>query len=318
MVLMWGAGVASGAEPADRFERVVKDMVQAINAGDYAAVQKDFGKVMLDAFPLDKATPFFRNLKAQNGRIERIDPPRLVPPNQAVFAAHFERGVLDIRVVLDDRDRIAGLWFQPHSPPVPVPVRHLTAFGLPFKGEWLVFWGGDTKELNHHHDVPNQRFAYDFLVVDGTGRTHGGDGGSNGDYFAFGRPVLAPADGTVTDVITGVRDNTPGSMNPYSALGNAVIIEHQENEVSVLAHFKQGSIGVKPGDRVKRGQVLGLCGNSGNSSEPHVHFHLQNTPVIQDGTGMSCAFDKVTVVSNGKPESKTNHSPVKGDIIRPE
>ncbi len=112
-----------------------------------------------------------------------------------------------------------------------------------------------------------------------------------------------------------MRDNRPGSMNPYSGLGNAVFIRHAEHEVSVLAHLKQGSIRVEADDHVKAGQVLGLCGNSGNSSEPHLHYHLQNTTVIQDGTGIKCLFENVTVTRDGKERIETHHSPVKGDRI---
>src|SRR5206468_11320511 len=129
-----------------------------------------------------------------------------------------------------------------------------------------VYWGGDTRELNHHHDVPNQRFALDLLGVGEDGKTQKGDGSRNEEFYAFGREVLAPADGTVIEVIEGVRDNTPGSMNPYSALGNCVVIQHRTEEVSMLAHLKRGSIVVKVGDNVKRGQLLGKCGNSGHSS----------------------------------------------------
>ena len=73
----------------------------------------------------------------------------------------------------------------------------------------MVFWGGDSAEQNHHHASRNQRFAFDFLVVDEAGRSFQSDGKENENYYAFGQPVLAPADGVVTDVITGVRDNTP-------------------------------------------------------------------------------------------------------------
>jgi murein DD-endopeptidase MepM/ murein hydrolase activator NlpD len=181
-----------------------------------------------------------------------------------------------------------------------------------------VFWGGDTRELNQHHDVPNQQFALDLLGVDESGKTQRGGGTRNEDYYAFGREVLAPADGTVIEVIGGVRDNAPGSMNPYSAVGNCVLIEHRNEEVSVLAHLKLGSVVVKVGDKVKRGQFLGKCGNSGNSSEPHLHYHLQNSPVLQDGLGIQCAFQKGVVTVDGKTETRTNWSPVKGQIINPE
>ena len=66
---------------------------------------------------------------------------------------------------------------------------------------------------------------------------------------------------------------------------------------------------------VKKGQVIGLCGNSGNSSQPHLHYHLQNTPIIQDASGIKCRFEKVAVTENGKGQTKREYSPVKGDII---
>jgi murein DD-endopeptidase MepM/ murein hydrolase activator NlpD len=178
-----------------------------------------------------------------------------------------------------------------------------------------VLWGGDTKELNRHHDTQNQRYAFDFLIADERGKTHRGEGKANEDYYAFGQKILAPADGVVTDVITGVRDNEPRSMNPYSILGNTVIIQHREHEVSVLAHFKNGSIAVKPGDKIKKGRLLGLCGNSGNSSEPHLHYHLQNTPILQDATGIKCYFENIAVADADKIATQKHYSPVKDEII---
>jgi len=300
---------------ANRFEKVVSRMVKAINERDYAGIGKDFDKTMEDFFPLEKREPFFNELSAQYGKIKKLDEPGLGQPGQAIFVAECERGKLDITVWLDDDDKIIGLLFLPHKADIPVPEKNETKLSLPFKGRWLVVWGGDTKELNQHHDALNQRFAFDFLGVNEEGETRKGEAQVNEDYFAFGREILAPADGVVTDVITGVRDNVPGSMNPYLALGNAVFIQHREHEVSVLAHLKLGSIKVKVGDKVKRGQVVGLCGNSGNSSEPHLHYHLQNTPIIQDGTGVKCYFEKVIVLKNGEKQSKSDYSPIKEEIV---
>jgi hypothetical protein len=298
-----------------RFEKVASRIVNAINEGNPADIGSDFDQTMEDFFPLEKRKPFLENLLAQYGKIQELDEPRLDQPGQAIFVAHCERGALDITVWLDDNDKVIGLLFLPHKPDIPVPEKNETKLSLPFKGKWLVFWGGDTKELNQHHDTPNQEFAFDFLGADEQGKTRKGQAQVNEDYFAFGREILAPADGVVTDVITGVRDNVPGSMNPYSALGNAVFIQHSEYEVSVLAHLKFGSVKVKVGDKVKRGQLIGLCGNSGNSSEPHLHYHLQNTPIIQDGTGIKCYFQEVMLLENGRKQSKTDYSPIKGKIV---
>jgi len=307
---------ASG-QGTDRSTKVANQLVDLVNAGDYASIQAKFNNEMDSALPLDKSSAFFKGLTQQMGKIEKLGEPRPVG-GAVVFPAKFEKGTLDMQITLDSRGLIAGLLFKPHVATKLAPEKHQTQLSLPFKGRWLVFWGGDTRELNHHHDVPNQRFALDLLGVGEGGKTKRGDGTRNEDYYAFGREVLAPADGTVIEVIEGVRDNKPGSLNPYSAVGNCVIIQHREEEVSVLAHFKQASIVVKVGDQVKRGQLLGQCGNSGNSSEPHLHYHLQNSPVLQDGLGIKCAFQKVVMTKDGKPETRTNFSPVKDQIISPE
>ena len=197
------------------------------------------------------------------------------------------------------------------------PVKHQTELSLPFKGSWLVFWGGDTRELNQHHDAPAQRFAFDFCGVDDNGKRYRGDGVKNEEYFCFGREIYAPADGVVLEAIQGVRDNQPGVMNPYCLVGNCVILQHRTNEISVLAHLQRGSVAVRAGDHVKRGQLLGLCGNSGNSSEPHLHYQLQDSPVFHGALGIKVLFQKLVTRTNGKSEMKTGYSPVKGDIISP-
>ncbi len=307
------AGTAVAEENTERFQKVARQLVDAINAQDHPAIRQEFNQAMLDDLTPEKSRQFFTNLVTAFGKIEKLDPPRVTAPNRAVFYAHGARRDLDVTLVLDEFNKIAGLTFLPA---VPVPEKLTSSFHLPFQDQWLVFWGGDTRELNQHHDSPQQRFAFDFLIVDETGRSYRGEGRTNEDFYAFGQPVLAPADGVVTDVVTGVRDNTPGVMNPTFAGGNAVIIQHALHEVSLLAHFQQGSIRVKCGDQVKQGQVLGLCGNSGNSSEPHIHFHLQNTPITPDATGLRCVFEKVVVTRDGKSLSQTEYSPVKGDLVR--
>jgi murein DD-endopeptidase MepM/ murein hydrolase activator NlpD len=309
--------LAAFGQGADGYSKMAKQLVDLINAGDYAGIQKKFNKQMEAALPLDKSSVFFKGLKGQKGKIEKVGEPRSVG-EWKVYLVTFEKGTLDMQIALDNSGLIAGLLFKPPAATKAEPEKHQTELSLPFKGRWLVFWGGDTREVNAHHEVPNQRFALDLLGVGEDGKTQRGDGTRDEDYYAFGREVFAPADGKVVEVIEGVRDNMPGSMNPYSAVGNCVIIQHREKEVSVLAHFKQGSIVVKAGDPVKRGQLLGLCGNSGNSSEPHIHYHLQNSAVLQDGVGIKCVFRKAVVTQDGKTETRRNFSPVKGEIISPE
>jgi murein DD-endopeptidase MepM/ murein hydrolase activator NlpD len=233
----------------------------------------------------------------------------------AFFDATFERGSLAVSLTLDDHGRIAGLLFTPRRPALPAPERNTVKLTLPGSEEWLVFWGGDTKELNYHVIDEPQRRAFDFVMVDKNGKTHRADGTRNEDYLAWGREILAPADGVVAEAIDGVRDNEPGKMNPYATIGNAVILVHAKNEVSLLAHFQRGSIRFKAGDHVRRGEVVGLCGNSGNSSEPHLHYHLMNTAILPDAKGIKVFFERLTVTRDGATKIREDYSPVKGDRV---
>lgn len=307
MALLTAPAMAADA-PAARYERVAARVMELGSAGRYAEFDALFDATMRTAFPKEKRREFFEGLRAELGAFKSLDAARLSPGLSALVPVRFERGVLDMKLVLDGQDRLAGLFFLPHAEALPAPERNTVALRPPFRGAWLTFWGGDTREQNAHLDHPNQRGAFDFLGVGPDGKTARGEGRSNEDFYAFGREVLAPADGEVTDVLSGVRDNAPGSMNQYSALGNAVVIRHSEQEYSVLAHLKLDSARVKRGDKVLAGQVVGLCGNSGNSSEPHLHYHLQNTPVIQDGTGIKVFF-------SGVKGRKAPHSPVKGEVL---
>jgi hypothetical protein len=306
---------AFAEETAERFQKVVDRMADAYNREDYVGTTQDFSEELLKTLPRDKFAGQMREMMGGRGRIAKLDDPKINSRREAVFPLLFESSALDLKIWLNDKDKITGLMFGPHSTPIPVPEKQETVLQLPFEGKWKVLWGGDTKELNLHHDTQNQRYAFDFLIADERDKTHQGEGNKNEDYYAFGRKIFAPADGIVTDVIQGVRDNEPRSMNPFSTFGNAIIIQHREHEVSVLAHFKNGSIAVKPGDKVKKGRFLGLCGNSGNSSEPHLHYHLQNTPIFQDATGIKCYFENIVVTKAEKNTAEKHHSPVKDEVV---
>ena len=182
---------------------------------------------------------------------------------------------------------------------------------LPFNGEWTTVWGGDTKELNYHHKSRGQKYAFDFIITDESGKSYKNDGKRNEDYYAFGKELIAPCDGEVAVAIDGIKDNVPGRKNKLYVPGNAVILKCGKGKYYFLAHLKNGSVKVKQGQNVKQGQVVGLCGNSGNASEPHLHFHLQDREDMIKAVGKKCFFDKIRV--NG--QVKKNHSPIKGEKV---
>lgn len=307
---------AFGQTPSEKVQKMAELFVSAYNAKDYAQIERQFNAQMRAAITTDKLKEFFDNLHADSGKIVKLGSPNFSAPTAANFPADFERGKWVLLVALDAEGKISGFRVTPPLSDKPKNTsRNQTKLILPFKGEWFVVWGGDTPEQNQHQDAPNQRFAFDILKTDTEGKTHKGNGSKNEDYYAFGQEIIAPADGVVTYVVDGVHNNQPGEMNRMFVPGNLVIIKHADNEYSLFAHFKQNSIRVKVGDKVKRGQVIGLCGNSGNSSEPHLHFQVQNTPFFEDEGSMKVFFEKVTVKRDGKIETKTDYSPVKGDIV---
>jgi murein DD-endopeptidase MepM/ murein hydrolase activator NlpD len=224
----------------------------------------------------------------------------------------FENRVMAFNFALDKDGKIAGLSITAYVPPnIPEPDRNITQLSLPFNGEWTVFWGGDTKELNQHVSVRAQKNAFDIVKTDATGKSYRTDGSTNEDYYAFGEPLLAPCDAEVVMAVDGVKDNMPGDQNPIYVPGNAVMLRTAANEYILMAHFKNHSLRVHEGDKVARGQVLGLCGNSGNSSEPHLHLHMENVEDMNIATGIKCYFSKILV--NGTAAS--DYSPVKGDKV---
>jgi murein DD-endopeptidase MepM/ murein hydrolase activator NlpD len=92
--------------------------------------------------------------------------------------------------------------------------------------------------------------------------------------------------------------------------------DHTGGVHSVYAHLKKRSVRVREGDKVKRGQVIGLCGNSGNSSQPHLHFQLQDGPRQEKSWGIDAVFQNVTVLRDGKAETVATYTFLKGDRLR--
>lgn len=292
-------------------------LVSAYNAKNYAQIEQQFNEQMKAAVSGDQLKVFLDSVHKDFGKITTLGKPQNNSPVSAIFPADFERGNMDLFIALDSAGKIAGFRISPPKPERTANIsRNKTKMNLPFKGEWLVFWGGDTVSQNYHQDAPNQRFAFDIVKVDESGKTHRGDGRKNEDYYAFGQEIIAPADGVVSYVVDGIHDNVPGEMNKMYVPGNLVIIKHADGEYSLFAHFKQNSIRVKIGDKVIKGQTLGLCGNSGNSSEAHLHFQVQSAPFFENEASIKTFFEKLTVKRGGKTESKTDYSPVKGDIVQ--
>ena len=176
-------------------------------------------------------------------------------------------------------------------------------YALPFAGAWTALNGGVTEEASHSWDVCTQRYAYDFVVLDDEGRTcpPDADPADPASYHCYGLDVLAPADGTVVEAHTGCPD-APVALDGNVACGgddirgNFVLIEHAHGEFSCLCHLMPNGVCVRAGDAVARGQVVGRCGSTGNSSEPHLHCHVQLGRSFYSSPGVPIRFPHAEAV----------------------
>jgi murein DD-endopeptidase len=159
--------------------------------------------------------------------------------------------------------------------------------GAPLRGEWVAV-NGPSNTSGHRRLVlalngnvaSGQRFGIDFVRFDGNGSTNTGDATRNDTHHAYGEDVLAVGAGVVVETKDGIPENVPGLQSRAIAIdlktvsGNSVVIDLGSGRYAFYAHLIPGSLRVSLGDRVQRGQVIGLVGNSGNSTEPHLHFHI--------------------------------------------
>lgn len=151
---------------------------------------------------------------------------------------------------------------------------------LPIMGNWNISQGyaGD---ITHKGDWQH---ALDFDVLDEDENSYQDPGLEVKDFYCYDLPVIAPADGYVVDILDGIDDNEINEVNLEDNWGNTIIIKHGDYIFTKLSHIKKESFKVAIGDHVKKGQVIGKCGSSGRSPEPHLHFQLQATPYIDSKT----------------------------------
>jgi murein DD-endopeptidase MepM/ murein hydrolase activator NlpD len=206
----------------------------------------------------------------------------------------------------------AILKVEDHRPP--------NSYTFPLAGTWYV--GAGPNLHSHHRWATMEEFAFDLVALGGDGKTHKGDGSHLADYYAYGRDVLAVADGVVVEVATDATEANERLRRPdeseedyerrtvmaqnellaknYKApIGNYVVIRHAGGEFSHYAHLKQGSVKVKAGDAVQQGQAIAQLGHTGNTTEPHLHFQLTDGSDPMYSRGVPIVFKNTTVEGLG-------------------
>ena len=191
--------------------------------------------------------------------------------------------------------------------------RGAIAISSPLRGNHWVAANGPSNTSGHRkalipidgHAAIGQRFAIDWVQLRDDGKTFQGDEKDNKNYLCYGNEAYAVADGVVSETKDGIPENIPGANSRAVPItletvgGNHVIIDIGGGHFAFYAHLQPGSLRVKLGVKVRRGQVIGLVGNSGNSTEPHLHFHVENASSPLGAEGLPYSLASFEVVGSG-------------------
>lgn len=216
---------------------------------------------------------------------------------------------------------------------------------FPLRGEWYSPNTPGTKIPSHGTNQFGSRYAYDFIQVDWERKGWPAYRVSLAHYLLFGIPldeyycwgqeVYAPCDGIIVQAEDGCKERTrtkllsdisnayknaryfdPKKDDVQSVAGNYIILECADNVYAGLVHLQTGSIQVSVGQRVKKGEVIGRVGHSGNSFAPHLHFQLMDSSDISTTNGLPVAFEQYEIFKNGIWEKVKNGIPTNKDRIR--
>lgn len=209
--------------------------------------------------------------------------------------------------------------------------RDLPVLAAPLRGDNWVAANGPSNTSGHRRTILPidgrariaQRFAIDWVRSNPDGQaTYTGDPLDNKNYRAYGSEALAVADGTVVETKDGIPQNIPGENSRAVPItletvgGNHVVLDIGHGHYAFYAHLQPGSLKVKLGDHVKRGQVLGLVGNSGNSTEPHLHFHVGDSISPLGSEGLPYALDSFeTKAKSGAVTKHKQEIPLEDELV---
>ena len=209
-------------------------------------------------------------------------------------------------VPLDPALRIPGqVTFE--GAPTPVDTKRPVVLEPPLRGPGWVAFNGCCAEVTSHRGsvmafngtaITAERFAIDFVQLDGEGRLFAGPADRLSSYPSFGAPVHAAAGGTVAEASDGAPEQVPQAqrapmeINAYA--GNHVVIDMDDGAFALYAHLKTGTVAVKAGDKVTAGEVIGRLGSTGNSDAPHLHFHVMDGPWPLAASGLPYEFTAFT------------------------
>lgn len=205
-----------------------------------------------------------------------------------------------------------------------VSLREAILISPPLKGgRWVAADGCCTAERHVRAVMPingkqviSQRFAIDFEILNEEDLVFVGDPKDVNSYFSYGQEVISAAEGQVVTAVDGFDDQIPGELPPVITLeeadGNHVVIDHGNGNFALYAHLIKGSVAVEEGDFVTRGQLLGLVGNTGNTSAPHLHFHMMAGISTFGSNGLPYVFDGFELLARAASTEAFDEAEING------
>lgn len=171
------------------------------------------------------------------------------------------------------------------------------------------------------HIYSPERFAIDWVKVGPNGDSRHDGKTKNENWWGWGEPVLAVANGEITEVVNGIHDNTPGILPPVTLdniAGDHIILQIASNRYVTYAHLQNGSIRVQLHQHVHRGDVLGLLGNSGNSTGAHLHLQVTDRNSVLQSEGVPSVISSFTYLGPGSDYPEKQVSVPRSNSIPPE
>ncbi|MGH8012963.1 MAG: M23 family metallopeptidase [Candidatus Binataceae bacterium] len=213
-----------------------------------------------------------------------------------------------INTITVERGKAKETLQRTQSTPITIEKNAAVIVSAPITGDdWLAANGPSNNSVHRRALIPlngephiGQRFAIDWVKFGPDGNTYKGDPHHNSSYYAWNLPVKAAAYGRIVAVKDGIPENTPDpadparravTMNLKTIAGNNVIEDIGGGHYALYAHLRPGSITVKKGDAVHRGEVIAHLGNTGNSTEPHLHFQVCDAPSFIASNGVPFEID---------------------------
>jgi hypothetical protein len=292
--------------------------LEVLNANDYGQVFASFadgavtpnnqiipGRIPSDSLELGQTSVFFITFSVEN--LEDI-PDNIAHRLKITIPGGIPEPFLAFLSLPPDTQELVQIEAESH-----VPEASTAVFGPPLKGtKWVAADGCCTAERHVRSVMPingslviAQRFAIDWEKLNDQNLIFEGDPQDVNSYFCYGEEILAVGEGRVVTAVDKYENQIPGQLPPFIPLeeadGNHVVLDLGNGNYAFYAHMIKGSVAVKAGDFVSRGQVIGLVGNTGNTSAPHLHFHMMSGPATLGSNGIPYMISEYDLI--GKAES---------------